>query len=470
MKRILFVSESLGEPNHQRGIFHFTRELARSLNAEGHELTLLVERTARYRRLRRNQQRARLFQKGEIAVELLALYRYLGDVGVNLVDLRSGLRKALDWFRDRFKAVLSLDVLICLAQALIGRAMRGAFINNAAAVFDYLPNELEHLKLFHKFRLDAGVYSYQELSALTRLPAPRLDVSGYDLVIVDSPTRMAMANNSRVRVISVIHDLLPITDVRLTDIATRLFLFRLTTTLRNATELLFVSNYTRDRFRQLLPQFAHLPGKIVFPRTRFPIDLPVREPNRRPTFVVIVSYEYRKNLPALVRAFARLPAADLVIIGSLGGASIIRRLPENVTFTGFVDEPEKQALIRDATALIMPSLAEGFGVPIIEAFSANVPVLCSDIAVFREVAGDLAIYFDPLSSASMREAVVQAIATEADLRERLAARREELEQRFGTLTHARDVLAPCLSRGVADPTEPHFAAPYANPKTAVGAL
>jgi glycosyltransferase involved in cell wall biosynthesis len=118
----------------------------------------------------------------------------------------------------------------------------------------------------------------------------------------------------------------------------------------------------------------------------------------------------------------------------------------------------------------MPSLAEGFGVPIIEAFSANVPVLCSDIAVFREVAGDLAIYFDPLSSASMREAVVQAVATEAVLRERLAAHREELAQRFGTLTHARDVLAPCPSRGVADPTEPHFAAPYANPKTAVGAL
>jgi glycosyltransferase involved in cell wall biosynthesis len=109
-------------------------------------------------------------------------------------------------------------------------------------------------------------------------------------------------------------------------------------------------------------------------------------------------------------------------------------------------------------------------VPIIEAFSANVPVLCSDIAVFREVAGDLAIYFDPLSSASMREAVVQAITTEADLRERLAARREELVQRFGTLTRARDVLAPCPSRGVTESTEPHFAAPYANPKMAVGAL
>ena len=45
MKKILVVSESLGEPNHKRGIFHFTRELIRSLTAEGHELTLVVETT-----------------------------------------------------------------------------------------------------------------------------------------------------------------------------------------------------------------------------------------------------------------------------------------------------------------------------------------------------------------------------------------------------------------------------------------
>ena len=43
--KILVISEALGEPNHKRGIFHFTRELIRSLTAEGHELTLVVETT-----------------------------------------------------------------------------------------------------------------------------------------------------------------------------------------------------------------------------------------------------------------------------------------------------------------------------------------------------------------------------------------------------------------------------------------
>ena len=55
MKKILVVSESLGEPNHKRGIFHFTRELIRSLAGEGHELTLVVETTRRYRKLRRRR-------------------------------------------------------------------------------------------------------------------------------------------------------------------------------------------------------------------------------------------------------------------------------------------------------------------------------------------------------------------------------------------------------------------------------
>ena len=59
--KILVVSEALGEPNHKRGIFHFTRELIRSLAAEGHQLTLLVETTRRFRKLRRQQRRARLF-------------------------------------------------------------------------------------------------------------------------------------------------------------------------------------------------------------------------------------------------------------------------------------------------------------------------------------------------------------------------------------------------------------------------
>ena len=81
-QNILVVSEALGEPNHKRGIFHFTRELMRSLAAEGHELTLLVETSRRYRKLRRRERRTKLFPAQSRNIELLALYRFLDEINM----------------------------------------------------------------------------------------------------------------------------------------------------------------------------------------------------------------------------------------------------------------------------------------------------------------------------------------------------------------------------------------------------
>lgn len=442
MTRILVISESLGEPNHQRGIFHFTRELVRSLGAQNCDITLLVEKTRRYRKLRRLQARLRLTPAGSRLVELLALHRFLGDIGDGGPDRRSRRRAALDWTFARLKACCSIDLLTCLTHALAGVPMRGEIIENSSEGFDYVPSELDHLKLFRRFRLVSGVYSYQEMSALTRWPAPRIDARGYDIVLVDTPTRITVETDPGARVSCVVHDLLPITDVRLSDIATRLFLARLATTLTHATDLVFVSNYTRRRFRELFPNFAHLPERVVHPGTRF--DAPTRPPaaHARPTFVVIVSNEYRKNIETLVRAFAHVPEADLVVIGRAGGLSSMRRITRNVTFAGYVEEQEKNQLIGNATALIMPSFAEGFGVPIIEAFAAGAPVLCSDIAVFREVAGDLALYFDPFSAQSIAQTVREAIASEALLRGRVARSRDALARRFDGDSQARHFLGP----------------------------
>jgi glycosyltransferase involved in cell wall biosynthesis len=88
----------------------------------------------------------------------------------------------------------------------------------------------------------------------------------------------------------------------------------------------------------------------------------------------------------------------------------------------------------------MPSFAEGFGVPIIEALAANTPVLCSDIAVFREVAGELADYFDPFSTESIRASVIRVIARQDEWRRRIKESRAQLAERFGPQTQARDLL------------------------------
>ena len=448
MNKILVVSEALGEPNHKRGIFHFTRELIRSLAAEGHALTLVVETTRRYRKLRRRQQRTPLLPRDSRLIELLALYRFLDETNMDSpMMMRGGLRRTVDWFKHKFNAATSREFMGAFLRSLRLLPTRVRLIENRTAGLEYIPTDLRHLELFGEFLLEPAFYSYQDTSALTRLPPPRIDARGYDIILVDTPTRVAIRRDREAKVICVIHDLLPITDLKLDDIATRLFLSRLFTSVQQADELAFVSNYSMNRFRALLPQFAHIPARVVYPRTRFDLETSVAlapapaDRRARPSFVVIVSNEPRKNLAAVIRAFRKLPQADLVVIGYAGGMSKTPNLPKNVRFSGYVEEHEKAALIANAHGLIMPSLAEGFGVPIIEALAANTPVLCSDITVFREVAGDLADYFDPFSTESICASVTRVLAQQDEWRARIRQRRAELAERFGHETQARDLLA-----------------------------
>ena len=444
-QNILVVSESLGQPNHKRGIFHFTRELVRSLASEGHELTLLVETSKRYRKLCRRQRRTKLFPAQSRNIELLALYRFLDEV--NVCRLSGGVRPAirLDWLGHKAAMLLSRDNILCLLRAIGLRGLHARLIENRTAVLEYIPPDLRHLELFHDFQLEPGFFNYQDSSAFFLLPPPRIDARDYDVIVVDTPTRVAIRRRPNAKVICVVHDLLPLTDLKLSDIATRQFLARILTSLRQADELAFVSNYSMMRFRELLPQFAHLPARVVYPRTRFdaPDVLHLPAPSGRPgrpSFVIIVSNEPRKNVATAIRAFRGVPQADLVVIGYAGEISRMRNLPQNVRFAGYVDEHEKATLIAEAHGLIMPSLAEGFGIPIIEALAANTPVLCSDIAVFREVAGDLADYFDPFSTDSIAASITRVLTRQEEWRGRIRARRHELAERFGYETQARDFL------------------------------
>lgn len=446
MKKILVVSESLGEPNHKRGIFHFTRELIRSLAAEGYELTLVVETTRRYRKLRRRQQRTRLLPADSRLIELLALYRFLDETDMSEAMTRGNLRRTIDWFKHRIRMCTSWEFGLCFLRAIGVLPSRVKLLANKPGGFEYIPTDLRHLELFRHFLLEPGFYSYQDTSALARLPPPRIDARDYDIILIDTPTRVTIRRRPDAKVVCVVHDLLPLTDLRLSDVATRLFLSRLLTSLNQADELAFVSNYSMNRFRELLPQFAQLPTRVVYPRTRFDaagvaqVAAPATRTGR-PTFVVIVSAEPRKNLNAVIRAFRKMPQADLIVIGYAGGAS--RRmgsLPPNIRFAGYVEEHEKAALIAEAHGLIMPSLAEGFGVPIIEALAANTPVLCSDIPVFREVAGELADYFDPFSIESICTSVDRVLARQKEWRAKIRAQRDELAERFGYHTQARDFL------------------------------
>jgi glycosyltransferase involved in cell wall biosynthesis len=117
--------------------------------------------------------------------------------------------------------------------------------------------------------------------------------------------------------------------------------------------------------------------------------------------------EPRKNIGNLVEAFALLPEElhhtyPLVLTGGKGwrDEAILARIEElqkqglKIILTGYVTDAERAALYENATACVLPSHYEGFGMPVLEAMSYGKPVACSDIDVLHEVAQDAAVYFD----------------------------------------------------------------------------
>ena len=120
-----------------------------------------------------------------------------------------------------------------------------------------------------------------------------------------------------------------------------------------------------------------------------------------------------KNLAALVRAAAQLEERPLVV---LVGAPTpheeeLRRLAaelgvqEQVRFVGWLSEADLEAVYRLAACFVLPSLIEGFGLPVLEAMARDVPVACSNRTAMAEVAGDAALLFDPADQQAVTESI-----------------------------------------------------------------
>jgi glycosyltransferase involved in cell wall biosynthesis len=139
----------------------------------------------------------------------------------------------------------------------------------------------------------------------------------------------------------------------------------------------------------------------------------------RPYFVYISTIEPRKNHLLLLNVWRRLverlgdAAPLLVLVGRRGWENenvidILERaeaLRGHVIEAGEVSDNRMQALVAQSRAMLMPSFAEGFGMPVVEALAAGVPVICSDIVAHREVGGDAPDYLDPLDGLGWMRAI-----------------------------------------------------------------
>lgn len=147
------------------------------------------------------------------------------------------------------------------------------------------------------------------------------------------------------------------------------------------------------------------------------IDIPDAEPV--PPYILYVgARDFYKNFSRFLQAVAPLlgenQALSIVCTGlptfSREENELIRGLHlENRIQTKIVNDDELVRLYRNARVFVFPSLAEGFGLPLLEAFSCRCPVCCSNTSCFPEIAGEAASYFDPTSVTSMRDAISRVI-------------------------------------------------------------
>jgi alpha-1,3-rhamnosyl/mannosyltransferase len=149
----------------------------------------------------------------------------------------------------------------------------------------------------------------------------------------------------------------------------------------------------------------------------------------RPPYVFYLGqWKAYKNLPMLLEAFARVrrthPNVQLVIAGDDPRHPEVRQraaaLPEgSVVFPGRLPESAVPDLYRGAAMVVLPSRAEGFGLPVIEAMACGVPVICSDLPVLREIADGVAVFCDPNDVAAFAEAMTAMLDTPGDRSRRL---------------------------------------------------
>lgn len=207
---------------------------------------------------------------------------------------------------------------------------------------------------------------------------------------------------------------------------------------RRADAVIAVSEATRRDLIELYgtpPQKVHVIPEAAAPAFRPATPAAAAEVRRHyglpPRFLLTVgTVEPRKNLPGLFHALAALrreEAIPLVVAGSKGWlyeetfrTLEVLGLGDQVVFLGYVPDASLAALYTAAEAVVLPSLYEGFGLPVLEAMSCGAPVVCSRTSSLPEVGGDAARYFDPCEPEEMAAAILQVWRDEA-LREAMRA-------------------------------------------------
>ena len=161
------------------------------------------------------------------------------------------------------------------------------------------------------------------------------------------------------------------------------------------------------------------------------------------SFLSVASFDPRKNLSVLEPAIAQIPGSQLYVVGSSYKvfANTTKAETKQIKYLGRVSDAVLANLYATSTALIFPSLYEGFGLPPIEAQMFGCPVLVSDIPVMREVCGNSAIYFDPNDAADLANKMHYILSISEEERDLIIERGRKNAQRFSFAKSSETLLS-----------------------------
>lgn len=221
-----------------------------------------------------------------------------------------------------------------------------------------------------------------------------------------------------------IHDLIPIRHPEFTTAhKVARHRQRVEQALRHASGIIATSRQVADDLRDFAASSGlPIPPLLITPIAGAPLPRePIAQPLRHPLFLAIGTVEARKNYDTLLRAWSVLidrmgeSAPHLVIAGNSGVRvgkvrAALRadpRLDRFVTVRSGLDDAQIGRLMAQARAVLFPSLAEGFGLPLVEALQHAVPVIASDLPIFHELGQSIPTFVPPCDAERWAQHIAQ---------------------------------------------------------------
>lgn len=251
---------------------------------------------------------------------------------------------------------------------------------------------------------------------------------------LQDPGYLAWTQAAGVRPVYMVHDLIPITHPEYCRAGeAQRHAQRMRNMLASAVGIIGNSQATLDDLEAFAAsELLNMPRQIAAPlgTELQPCTSVGREGSDRPTFVMLGTIEGRKNHLMLLQIWARLvrtyglDAPRLLVIGQRGWEceQVVDLLERSETLRGAVVEidrcsdAELNGHLAEARALLFPSLAEGYGLPLVEALGAGSPVIASDLPVFREIGQGVPDFLDPLDGPAWERAIIDYAANDSALR------------------------------------------------------